>query len=153
MAEYEYIVVTPEALELLEQEILPRALNGDYEAVKIVLRVLSYAVTQGVPLPEKLSSFLAEALIAIANGGDPKTAFKILRGRGKRDTTNAEKKAQIMALKVKSRILEMRGMSVERVIGQVATEMHASPDAVWKAWKKYKNNMVFSDGSGVVFTN
>lgn len=149
----EYILVTPETLLWLEKEILPGALNGDFEKVKMLLRVLSYAVEQGVPLPAKLASFLAGALREISHGGNPGKAFCIKRPRGGRDTSAATEQAVRRVYKVKVLLQEDPSISVEDAIAQVAESEKASEFTILAAWRDYSKSVALSpDGlSGHVF--
>lgn len=145
----EYILVTLETLQWLEQEVLPEALNSDYEKVKMVLRVLSHAVEQGVPLPQKLAGFLAVALRDIAHGGNPGKAFGIKRKRGERDTSEAIERAVSRVCKIKFIRRHNPNMSIEVAIAQVAEEEGASEETVKAAWRDYRNSVILSaDGRG-----
>ncbi|MBL8421655.1 MAG: hypothetical protein JNK92_13595 [Dechloromonas sp.] len=144
----EYIKVTPENLLMLEQECLPMALKGDYEAVKLLLRVLSFAIEQGVPLPLKLAGFLAGALRDISRGGSPGNAFCIKRKRGERDVSKAIERAVNRVFMIKMVLHENPGMSIEVAIAQVAEKEGAPEDTVKAAWRDYRNGVILADDGG-----
>jgi len=140
----EYIHITSEMLLMLEQEKLPLALKGDYEAVKLLLLVLSFAVEQGIPLPQKLAGFLAGALRDISRGGNPGKAFCIKRKRGGRDTSEAIKRAVDRVFKIKMIRHHNPDMSLEVAIAQVAETEGASEETVKAAWRDYRNSVILN---------
>lgn len=145
----EYIKVTPETLLWLEKEFLPGALNSDYEQVKMVLRVLSHAIEQGVPLPEKLASFLADALRDVSKGGNPGKAFCIKRPRGRSVSSAATEQAVRLVFEIKLIHRENPGMSVEDAIHQVAESENLPFFTLQAAWRDYTKGVdLMPDGLG-----
>lgn len=147
----EYIKATPETLLWLEQDVLPKALNGDYEQVKMLLRVMSHAIEQGIPLPEKLAFFLTLALRNISQGEDPGKAFCIKRKRGERDTSAATEQAVLRVFEMKLILRDNPGMSVESARGIVSDAKNIPDETLKAAWRDYKDCVELKESGAIVF--
>ena len=136
----------------VERYLLPRAANGEYEAVSTLLFILSEAIRQAAPLTPKLSLFLAGALREIADGGDPQKALKIRRKRGEKDTRIAVRKNVELAYFVADFRRKHAGqkISVEDAIAEVAENRGVPEETVKAAWRDYRNNVELREGGALL---
>ena len=127
--------------------VLPRleTIEGDYEAMRDLLSYLSQAIRQGIPLHPIHAEYLANALSDISDGADPKTAFRIRRKRGQKDTREAVTRAVGRAYKVALRLKEKPELSVEDAIAEVAEEEKAPEETVKAAWRDYRKSVELID--------
>jgi hypothetical protein len=137
-----WLVATSEQASYRMEAGLPRAIEGDYYVLCDLLLYLSEAIRNRTPLTPKLEGFLADALREIAEGGDPKRAFHIQRGRGERDTREATLRAITIVTSVKCLRLEQARSKTKRLRGvdimsQVAREENVSYDTVKAALRAF----------------
>jgi hypothetical protein len=151
MHSHTFMSVNRNSLLWSEREILPLALRGDYEKVRELLLILSCAIRDGAPLTPQLAKFLAGALGAIADGGNPNDAFCIKRKRGGRDTKAAAKKSIDRVFKIKALRHQNRKLSLEKAIAQIAEETETPEYTVQAAWRDYRDCVELDENGSVAF--
>jgi len=133
------------------EKFIPQALQGDLDALCALLLVLSAAIRDRVPLTPKLAEYLANELRKIADGGKRDDAFHVRRGKGQRDTREANQNAILLACAVAELRRHQPGekpMTVDNATEMVAKERNVSADTVRAALRDYRHYIELSATPG-----
>ena len=116
--------------------LISRANSGDIESARAIAEAVAIEIRNGKPINEPLRSYIADALVEIAGGGDAGRALSVKNSRGRSRFAN-EERDQGIAEGVRARI-DLDQCTREQAIALVATDYSLSDDAVAKIYNKYR---------------
>ena len=123
-----------------DEQYVERAKAGDKEALKVLLQEAASAISRGEVLDDAVRTWLAEALLSLANGADPKKIFPLKRNRGKPPKFPLDQELEIVQFVRSCKAGRHKGINSDGKPGayaEAAERYGISENTVEKLYKKH----------------